>query len=296
MAKAIITRGYSGSGKTTFARSLGIKMVSRDDLRTTLFGAVGKVVLSSEQETEVTRVQRQIIMDTLDSGQDIVIHDTNLNPKFLNQLCSWINLNGHDFEIENLFVTEDVCIERNVLRADHDRVPESVIRAQSQKYPFVKWAEPENKPFHPKPYVRPHIDEEVPFAFGFDLDGTLAHMDGRDPYDTHLYDTDIVDIPLRALTLMVHCSGGTVIIFTGRSEDHREVVEEWLADNDVPYDKLIMRKSGDMRNDAIVKSELFDEFVAPHYDFLGQFDDRDRVVKMLRRKGIKVFQVAEGDF
>jgi hypothetical protein len=57
-----------------------------------------------------------------------------------------------------------------------------------------------------------------------------------------------------------------------------------------------MRKEGDKRRDDIVKSELFDEFIAPNYNFLYHFDDRDRVVKGLRSKGITVYQVAEGDF
>ena len=88
----------------------------------------------------------------------------------------------------------------------------------------------------------------------------------------------------------------SIVIFSGRSDEHRATVEAWLREHGIPFDLLVMRKSGDNRNDAIVKSELFDEFIAPNYNFLAQFDDRQRVVDALRAKNITVYQVNYGDF
>jgi hypothetical protein len=87
-----------------------------------------------------------------------------------------------------------------------------------------------------------------------------------------------------------------IIVFSGRSDKYRDVCEKWLRKHAIHFDLLVMRKAGDMRRDDIVKSELFDEFIAPNYNFLYHFDDRDRVVKALRSKGITVYQVAEGNF
>ena len=49
-------------------------------------------------------------------------------------------------------------------------------------------------------------------------------------------------------------------------------------------------------NDAMVKSDLWDEHIDGKFNVLMHFDDRNRVVNGLRRKGIKVAQVAQGDF
>jgi hypothetical protein len=57
-----------------------------------------------------------------------------------------------------------------------------------------------------------------------------------------------------------------------------------------------MRKAGDLRNDAIVKSEIVDEHISGVYDVIMHFDDRNRVVDALRAKGMKVAQVEPGDF
>jgi hypothetical protein len=121
-------------------------------------------------------------------------------------------------------------------------------------------------------------------------------MGSRNPYDESRYHEDTVDDNLRYIIALLKDDGHHIIIFSGRSEEYRSVVERWLRVNSVPFDLLVMRKEGDKRRDDIVKSELFDEFIAPNYNFLYHFDDRDRVVKALRSKGITVYQVAEGNF
>jgi hypothetical protein len=55
-------------------------------------------------------------------------------------------------------------------------------------------------------------------------------------------------------------------------------------------------RPGDMRNDSIVKEEIYEEHIKPRFNVRFVLDDRDRVVKMWRENGLKVLQVAEGDF
>jgi hypothetical protein len=57
-----------------------------------------------------------------------------------------------------------------------------------------------------------------------------------------------------------------------------------------------MRPEGDTRNDGIVKNELFERHLAGRFIIDFVLDDRDRVVAMWRAKGLKVLQVAEGNF
>jgi hypothetical protein len=57
-----------------------------------------------------------------------------------------------------------------------------------------------------------------------------------------------------------------------------------------------MRDPEDKRNDAIVKSEMVDKFIAGRGNIRLWFDDRNRVVDAIRAKGIKVAQVNPGEF
>lgn len=80
-----------------------------------------------------------------------------------------------------------------------------------------------------------------------------------------------------------------ILFVSGRIEDERAVTEEWLDRNGfIGYDKLIMRKSKDYRADDIIKEEILDEHILPHYDVVCVFDDRPRVVRMWKRRGLYV--------
>ena len=86
------------------------------------------------------------------------------------------------------------------------------------------------------------------------------------------------------------------LILTGRDAKYRAECEAWLSEQGVHYNRLIMRPEGDTRNDAVVKSDLWDEHIDGKFNVLMHYDDRNRVVNGLRRKGIKVAQVQVGDF
>ena len=58
-----------------------------------------------------------------------------------------------------------------------------------------------------------------------------------------------------------------------------------------------MRKHGDYREDSIVKGELLDQAIEEFPGkIFGVFEDRRQVVDMYRARGLRVFQVAEGNF
>ena len=56
------------------------------------------------------------------------------------------------------------------------------------------------------------------------------------------------------------------------------------------------RKDDDNRKDSIVKEEMYRQMLWDGYDPKLVFDDRQQVVDMWRDKGIRVCQVAEGNF
>lgn len=57
-----------------------------------------------------------------------------------------------------------------------------------------------------------------------------------------------------------------------------------------------MREEGDTRNDSIIKAEIYDNIIEPHFNIIAIFDDRDRVVDMWRQKGLFTVQVNYGSF
>jgi len=134
-----------------------------------------------------------------------------------------------------------------------------------------------------------------PTAVICDIDGTLAHMNDRSPYDTTKYSEDSKDTTVAFIFERVS-KNATKIICSGRSEEHRAVTEQWLKDNHINFDHFYMRATGDKRNDAVVKQEIYDTHIKSNYEVMCVLDDRDRVVKMWRDNGLKCLQVAYGDF
>lgn len=291
MPDVVILRGVSGSGKTTFAKRMPRVRISRDDLRRLLFSIEGKAVLTADQEKKVTKFQREWIERELLEGNNVVIDDTNLNKSLLKSLCRFINDIGFDFTIVDTKVSLEEAKARNARREPNDRVPDHVIDRQFKR---AWWGQIESQAYVYKPYTP---DPSLPVAFSFDLDGTLAHMgDRRGPYDFTKYHLDEVDKVLLDVAWLAEENDYDVILLTGRSEEYRRACESWLHENGVPYARLIMRPEGDTRNDAVVKSDLWDEHIDGKFNVLMHYDDRNRVVNGLRRKGVKVAQVAQGDF
>jgi hypothetical protein len=87
-----------------------------------------------------------------------------------------------------------------------------------------------------------------------------------------------------------------IILVSGRMEKNREVTETWLIKNLIHHTALFMRPTDDIRNDTIVKQEIYEREIKGKYNVLFVLDDRDRVVRMWRDQGLKCLQVAEGDF
>lgn len=145
----------------------------------------------------------------------------------------------------------------------------------------------------------------------FDLDGTLANNKPRahwlegEKKDWKTYNSTMAnDTPYDDMFRMwwaMYRAYYSIVICTGREEAYRDVTETWLRNN-IPNgcsypDKIYMRPEKDYRSDAIIKSELLDQMtkeLGGNPEFW--FDDRNQVVDAIRARGIRVLQVAPGDF
>lgn len=138
-----------------------------------------------------------------------------------------------------------------------------------------------------------------------DLDGTLCdtahrkhHVEGKKKNFKAFHDAHVDDKPndwCKALAQSL-CFRYFLILVTGRPEEYRESTKKWLKANGIPYADLYMRKMGDYRADYIIKEEILDAHILPHYKVRFAIDDRQQVVDMWRRRGIVCLQCADGNF
>lgn len=289
--KLIMTKGLPASGKTTWAKikvkkSQGtVKRVNKDDLR----NMIDAQEWSKTNEKHILRIRDRITEYYLYEGFDVIVDDTNLHPKHKKALKEIADTYKAEFEIKDFSdVPLKTCIKRDCKR--DNSVGEKVIRQMHNQ--FTKKT-PESIAYN----------DDLPDCIIVDIDGTLAHMSGRSPYDYSKVSTDTVDETVRDLLYTIKrdvqdMNETYIIVMSGREGtlQCQKDTGEWLEKHQIPFDELHMRAEGDQRDDRIVKKELYEKWVKDRYNVKFVLDDRDRVVKMWREQGLKVLQVAEGDF
>ena len=284
-----MTLGLPGSGKTTWARKFiderpagTVVRVNKDDLRAMMHNSRWK---GDKTERQILFARDAIISAGLVNPvvTDVIVDDTGFGPheKDLRAMAALADAEFvlHDFT--NVPVKE--CIARDLKRANS--VGHKVINKMNMRY-IAKRYEP---PVH---------DPHLPDAIMVDIDGTLAHMHGRSPYDYSpgAVLSDVVDTVVREIVNSEYARGRLVYLLSGRKAECRADTGQWLKDNDVDYTRLFMRETDDNRADNIVKGELYERHVQGTVNVLYVLDDRDQVVAEWRQRGLKVLQVADGDF
>lgn len=148
----------------------------------------------------------------------------------------------------------------------------------------------------------PASEAPKPPAVIIDLDGTLTsaqwrvhHIEGGRRDWRRFFEAMGRDAPVPALVDLVTwvAHHATVVLLTGRPDDHEEAIRRWLADHAVPYDQLLMRGTGDRRPDTVVKRERYREQIAPHHDVRLVVDDRPSVIEMWRAEGLYVLTAVD---
>ena len=141
----------------------------------------------------------------------------------------------------------------------------------------------------------------------FDIDGTLANIEHRldyvrsKPKNWAAFDAGIpndkVNEPVAEVLRQMAKTRNTIILASGRNERSRQATVDWLRNKGLNlYQKLYMRKADDFRADDIIKDEIIDEIVADYGKLPDMwFDDRPRVVRAVRKRGIFVFDVYQGE-
>lgn len=284
----MILQGLPASGKSTYAKALvdgnyHWKRVNKDSLRDMVDGGAH----SKEREKLILAAQLKLVDLYLANGYSVVVDNTNLHQPHVVELQILAAQYGAEVIIDDTFlaVPLDELLERDKNRANS--VGPRVIRDFARRYRIP--------PYTPKEvYYRP----DLPQAIICDIDGTIANIGFRDPYDASKCAPDKVN-PVVEDILNRYRNTAHILFVSGRSEDYRTQTHSWLWDRGLVDDRtrLFMRPSGDSRKDNVVKLELFNTYIRDTWNVLFVLDDRTQVVRMWRRDlGLTCLQVDDGDF
>lgn len=278
--------GLPGSGKSTRAREMikeygNTVRLNRDDLR----GMLHDGRWTGRNENITVDIEIMVAKRCLMKGTNVIIDDTNLNPKNKLMWAGVANEMKAGFEHVHIDTSIEECVERDSERkyGCGGYVGKSVIMKMAMQYGL--WM--------PGTYI-----------VVSDLDGTIANCEHRLKYAKgpeknwdKFFQGIPQDTPRKEVVSQVLGRSQTVfhplILVSARPEKYRYLTEEWLAKYDIPFDCLIMRGDGDKRDDTIVKQEIYDKYLK-RYPIDVVFDDRPKVVRMWRANNVNVIDVGPG--
>lgn len=282
-----MTLGLPGSGKSTWAKKYlsehsDAVRVNKDELRLMIHNGEW----SRKKEGMIIEIRDAIIIAALNVGKTVIVDDTNFAPNHrmrLSEIALQANVPLQVVSFTDVPLKD--CIA-NDLKRDRS-VGKDVIVGMYNRY------------LSPKPTARPTWVDGAPEAIICDLDGTLAHMTDRGPFDERKCGSDRVDESVANLVRMMAAEGKTILYVSGRKDYAYAETMDWLKKNDLVFDGktvLMMRVAEDNRPDNIIKREIYDELIKGKYNVNFVLDDRNQVVEMWRSLGLKCLQVEMGDF
>lgn len=275
-------KGLPASGKSTKAYEI-LKLdgsavrLNKDLLRTMLH--FDKWTGKNEEMT--THAEEILALAFTAKKKNVIIDDTNLNPKVLGR---WKALGLEWGKVEIVDLTDVPLLE--CIRRDSDRgeksVGKDVIINMARKAGLYKRERKE---------------------IICDIDGTLCDISerlhlikGNEKKDWDAFFAEIpndkprFDIIERVRELS---KDFTIVLVTGRPERFKKETQKWLGRYGVPYETLIMRKDRDTRADDIIKQEILDAYFDKAMIEMV-IDDRPRVIRMWQANGLKVEDVGKG--
>jgi predicted kinase len=208
--KAKITVGLPGSGKSTWAREYvehnpNTVIVNNDSIRAEYMERE-KIDKWTPTVENYVRCQRELMIQTAHfKGHDVIVDNTHMNPKTRKQIVDFCESIGYETELVDFqHVSVEECVQRDAQREGKAQVGEKVIRDMYRK-------------FSPRPAegALPRWDQNpnLTKAIIVDIDGTVAEMVDRGPYDEHLVYNDAVREHVLRTVRALQISEGCKVIF-----------------------------------------------------------------------------------
>lgn len=298
----LILVGVPGSGKSTFAKYFlrteeNWMRLCRDDFRMMQFSQSN---LSRYEEDRVTEMIDASIELLLRKRTNVLIDATNCKAEYMNHYISKFNhladISFKVFDIDAATVAQR-CEKR--YNETGKFIPEKNQKRYLDDFDELKktFDFSTRRQLDALDYKITEQDKSLTPAIICDLDGTLALMDGRNPFDATRCDEDRLNEPVAEALKNFSKNGYDILLVSGREDKFREPTLRFLEQHKIPHNHLWMRKSRDSRKDSIVKREIFDALIRDKYFVEFVLDDRNQVVDMWRQDlGLTCFQVNYGNF
>lgn len=297
----LILIGAPGSGKSTFAKyhirtHTNWVRVCRDDFRSMQFS---QSFLSEEMEGMITEMIYVSIEKLLVSKVNVITDATHTKAEFLNK---YIGRFEHlaDISFKVFEVGKETLKQRCETREKEmgKFIPNKAITHHAEALELLKSSfDFSSRPRRKMLNVIGEQDPNLPKAVICDLDGTLALMDHRDPFDASNCEYDRLNQAVADTLKIYHSQGYKILLVSGREEKFQQPTIRFLDKHAIAYDALWMRPSSDYRKDSIVKKQLYKQHIEGRYFVSLVLDDRDQVVDMWRKElQLPCFQVFYGQF
>jgi hypothetical protein len=267
-------------------------------------GDHGAATVRVNQDDQGKRGHTALFADLIFDKKDIVLDRMNFDKAQRSRYLQVAKVHGYETEIVVLHESYETCLNRMKDRAGHPTIQDEETAKKVLYFFFTHYERVEDSEADVVKRIWP--DGDKPTAVWSDLDGTLCDCDHRRHFVRregkkdwvgffNSMSEDTVNQPV--MDILTRMSKDHNIVYcSGRPDDYAETTRRWLVANGAPSGDLFMRSKGDSRQDNIVKEVLLDFEVLTRFTTYFFLDDRDQVVKMLRNRGFKVFQVAEGNF
>ena len=211
-AKVILTVGLPGSGKSTWAKDVvkksngTTKRINRDDIRSMLDNSI----YSKNNEKFVVEVRNSLIVSALKNNFNVIVDDTNLNNKNIEDIKHLVKREffNEDIKVEEnttfLDVSIDECIKRDMER--ERTVGSSVILNMVRDNPhrFLNRLET----------IHNNTNSNKN-AIICDIDGTLANLNGRNPYDASTCINDLIHKHIVDIVKLEDSVNSKIILVSG---------------------------------------------------------------------------------
>jgi hypothetical protein len=166
----------------------------------------------------------------------------------------------------------------------------------------MKRAEKSVRTFTPQTFGLACRPIEVRDAIIVDIDGTVAngthrqhHLNGAKRDWKSFFEAQHADLVYEEVRFIVQAVFKTteahVFFCTARPSQYYQMTNEWLIKHRIPYSTLMMRESGDGRDDTDVKYDMLQLIRSAGFKVILAIDDRPQVINMWRRNDVPVLQV-----
>ena len=294
--RIVICIGVPASGKSTWSKEFirnnpNWVRVNRDDYRLMLKDAQ---MCDPKIESMISELVTFAIRKSLAKRLNVIVDATNLRVKYINEFVDEFKHEA-DISFRIFDISLDKAIDRDKNRSA--KVGEEVIKKMYANYKILidSYAfQPIN--MTPRPHIRPEESKTLPNAVIVDIDGTIALMKNRGPFDWDKVDRDLPNEPVIAVIKDYAERGYSILLVSGRDEESRDLTQEWLRFYNIPWTELYMRPQGSFEKDTRIKNSIFSNHIDGKYNVIAVFDDRLSVLQMWHKLGLYTFNVNQGNY